>query len=118
MLGPLSPSGQIPGLGDGADPSFLDPPNVDLDQYFDSSAFLNDAHFGADGNDFNFSLDTAGLGADPLGHGVVADGNPPGANGGGDAPSPTGTEEILRDDLGAGAGADSPGRDSKRRRVG
>ncbi|PHH81401.1 hypothetical protein CDD82_878 [Ophiocordyceps australis] len=62
MLGPLSPSGQIPGLGDGNGHLF-DPPNVDLDQYFDSNAFLHDASFTGDGNDFNFSLD----GGDSLG---------------------------------------------------
>ncbi|KHN98294.1 Peptidyl-prolyl cis-trans isomerase, cyclophilin-type [Metarhizium album ARSEF 1941] len=78
MLGPLSPSGRIPGLDDGTE-AYFDPPNVDLDQYLDSNAFLDDAHFG-DGNDFNFNLDGA---AD-----VVKNGQH----------SPTGTEEIQRDD--------------------
>ncbi|KAH7116471.1 HSF-type DNA-binding-domain-containing protein [Dactylonectria macrodidyma] len=61
LRGPLSKSGHVPGLGGGTDASF-DPPTVDLDQYFDSNAFLNDGHFGGDsndfnGNDFNFTLD-------------------------------------------------------------
>ncbi|KND94074.1 Heat shock factor protein [Tolypocladium ophioglossoides CBS 100239] len=106
MLGPLSPSGHIPGLGDGND-AYFDTPNVDLDQYFDSNAFLNDANFG-DGSDFNFNLDAGGM------H------NPLNSNGGEikhqgkDTPSPTGTEEIQRDDF----GGMSPDRDSKRRRMG
>lgn len=113
MLGPLSPSGQIPGLGEGHD-GFLDPPNVDLDQYFDSSAFLDDTNYVADGNDFNFNLDAAGGIIDPLGashaNGMVA-----AAGNGSSVPSPAGTEEIQRDDLGETA---SPDRDVKRRRVG
>ncbi|KJZ80479.1 hypothetical protein HIM_00329 [Hirsutella minnesotensis 3608] len=105
MLGPLSPSGQIPGLGSDA---YLDAPNVDLDQYFDSNAFLNDANFGADGNDFNFNLDAAGL-HDPLdvNAGIRTAGSQ-------DVPSPADKEETARDDVG---GAASPDR-SKRRRVG
>ncbi|QUC21923.1 uncharacterized protein UV8b_06164 [Ustilaginoidea virens] len=89
MLGPLSPSGRIPGLGDGQE-GYFDPPNVDLDQYFDSNAFLSDANFGADGNDFNFSIDEdAAAGADPLGVDIGINGKP----------SPSGTEEIRREDL-------------------
>ncbi|KAL7951005.1 hypothetical protein V8C42DRAFT_308236 [Trichoderma barbatum] len=99
ILGPLSPSGHIPGLEDGAG-AYFDPPNVDLDQFFDSNAFLNDAHFG-DGTDFNFNLD-----ADGLGHGL---------NHKFDTPSPTGTEEIQRDDFGMN---DSPNHENKRRRMG
>ncbi|KAF5134976.1 Heat shock factor protein [Metarhizium anisopliae] len=79
LLGPLSPSGRIPGLEDGAE-GYFDQPHVDLDQFFDSNAFLNDASFG-DGNDFNFSIDGA---ADDVKNGE---------------PSPTGTEEIQRDDF-------------------
>ncbi|XP_044724384.1 HSF-type DNA-binding domain-containing protein [Hirsutella rhossiliensis] len=113
MLGPLSPSGQIPGLADGHE-GFLDPPNVDLDQYFDSSAFLDDTSYVADGNDFNFNLDPGGGIVDPLGasHGNVMAGA---AGGGGDVPSPAGTEEILRDDF---AGTANPDHDAKRRRIG
>lgn len=109
MLGPLSPSGQIPGLSDGNE-AFLDPPNVDLDQYFDSTAFLDDTGFGADGNDFNFSLDAAdGAIVNSLANGVM------GAAGAGDVPSPADTEEIQCDDFG---GTASPERDAKRRKVG
>ena len=101
MLGPLSPSGRIPGLADGEDGYFNEPSNVDLDQFFDSNAFLNDANFGADGNDFNFNID--------------ADGNA--VQGGDDNdennPSPANTEEIEREDDFNG----TPDR-AKKRRVG
>lgn len=107
ILGPLSPSGHIPGLEDGNE-AYFDPPNVDLDQFFDSNAFLNDAHFG-DGNDFNFNLD-----GDGLNHGLN-----PGLDGAAthkfDTPSPSGTEEIHRDDLGLNG---SPDHENKRRRMG
>jgi heat shock transcription factor len=95
MLGPLSPSGRIPGLDDSND-GYFDGPNVDLDQYFDSNAFLNDAHFGTDGDDFNFNIDGAG-------HDLARRGN--------GTPSPAGTEEIYRDDL------DIEGDRNKKRRV-
>ncbi|PHH73462.1 hypothetical protein CDD80_3816 [Ophiocordyceps camponoti-rufipedis] len=111
MLGPLSPSGRIPGMGDGSE-AFLEPPNVDLDQYFDSDAFLQDAQFHADGNDFNFNLDASALG-DPLAactNGVIK------PEIGRDLPSPSGTEEIQRDD--GPSRMRSPDRDSKRRRMG
>ncbi|KAM0251097.1 hypothetical protein ACHAQJ_008341 [Trichoderma viride] len=107
ILGPLSPSGHIPGLeeenGNGA---YFDAPPVDLDQFFDSNAFLNDAHFG-DGNDFNFNLEADGLN-NGLNHGLD------GINHKFDTPSPSGTEEIHRDDDFALSG--SPG--NKRRRMG
>ncbi|KAG5979320.1 hypothetical protein E4U55_005307 [Claviceps digitariae] len=92
LLGPLSPSGRIPGLGDASD-GYFDPPNVDLDQFFDSNAFLNDTTFGTDGTDFNFALDPGGAGVDPLG----AESNL--NNHDNNAPSPTGTEEIKREDM-------------------
>ncbi|PTB63898.1 heat shock factor-type DNA-binding domain-containing protein [Trichoderma citrinoviride] len=113
ILGPLSPSGQIPGLDDGNE-AYFDPPNVDLDQFFDSSAFLNDAHFG-DGTDFNFNLD-----AEALNNGINGGINS-GVNGGlanginNHTPSPTGTEEIPRDGFGLN---DSPSHGNKRRRIG
>lgn len=99
LLGPLSPSGRIPGL-DGAD-GFFDAPNVDLDQYFNSDAFLHDGNFG-DAGDFNFNLD-----ADAAA-GVAETSDLPKTN---ETPSPTGTEEIQRDDM------KSPGRGSKRQRT-
>ncbi|RFU73649.1 heat shock factor [Trichoderma arundinaceum] len=107
ILGPLSPSGHIPGLEDGSE-AYFDPPNVDLDQFFDSNAFLNDAHFG-DGNDFNFNLDADGLN-NGLNHNLDA-----GTKHKFDTPSPSGTEEIQRDDLGLNG---SPDHENKRRRVG
>ncbi|KAL6881779.1 hypothetical protein HDV57DRAFT_77296 [Trichoderma longibrachiatum] len=114
ILGPLSPSGHIPGLEDGSE-AYFDPPNVDLDQFFDSSAFLNDAHFG-DGTDFNFNLDP-----EALGNGVQGGVPNSGVNGGlaagisNHAPSPTGTEEIHRDGFRLN---DSPEQGTKRRRIG
>lgn len=113
MLGPLSPSGQIPGLGHEHE-GFLDPPNVDLDQYL----FLDDASYATDGNDFNFNLDPSHTLVDPsrANHGSgAADVAGGGGGGGGDVPSPAGTEEIQRDDFG---GTASPDRDAKRRRIG
>ncbi|KAF7562432.1 hypothetical protein G7046_g1703 [Stylonectria norvegica] len=95
LLGPLSPSGHIPGLGENTD----------------ANAFLNDDAFGGDGNDFNFSLDQDA-------HNNMLD---PGHLGGlnnnnnNNTPSPAGTEEILRDDLGLN---DSPSHGIKRQRVG
>ncbi|RCI11291.1 hypothetical protein L249_7125 [Ophiocordyceps polyrhachis-furcata BCC 54312] len=104
MLGPLSPSGQIPGVGE----TFFESPSVDLEQYFESDDFLQGPGFNADGNDFNFNLDAAALG-DPLAPSVES-------HLGQNFPSPSGTEEIQRDeDL---AGFRSPNRDSKRRRMG
>lgn len=102
ILGPLSPNGHIPGIDDGNE-AYFDAPPVDLDQFFDSNAFLNDAHFG-DGNDFNFNLDADGLnnGLDAPHHKF-------------DTPSPAGTEEIHRDDLGLNG---SPNHENKRRRMG
>ncbi|KAF4982631.1 hypothetical protein FZEAL_1780 [Fusarium zealandicum] len=110
MLGPLSPSGHIPGLGEGAE-AYFDPPQVDLDQYFDSNAFLNDSHFGGDGNDFNFTLDTEHSHNNQSLHPGQA--MPHGGNT--NTPSPAGTEEISRDDLGLDG---TPDRGIKRQRVG
>lgn len=98
LLGPLSPSGRIPGL-DGSD-GFFDAPNVDLDQYFNSDAFLHDNNFG-DGSDFNFNLDAEAAAAAA----VAAE-----QQRRNDTLSPTGTEEIERDDM------NSPTKDSKRQR--
>ncbi|RDA88459.1 hypothetical protein CP532_6679 [Ophiocordyceps camponoti-leonardi (nom. inval.)] len=108
MLGPLSPSGQIPGVSD----PFFEPSQVDLEQYFDSDAFLQGHGFNADGNDFNFSLDAAALG-DPLAPSTDVAVKP---DLGRDLPSPSGTEEIQPDEDLARLG--DPNRDSKRRRMG
>ncbi|CAM1504811.1 Fc.00g024020.m01.CDS01 [Cosmosporella sp. VM-42] len=120
LLGPLSPSGHIPGLGEGE--YFDNATGVDIDQFLDTNAFLDnnpygghdmnygghDGHFG-DGDDFNFSLDP-----DP--NNSL---HPGGANitGGinNNTPSPAGTEEIQRDDFGLDG---SPNRGTKRQRVG
>ncbi|TQV98035.1 hypothetical protein V2A60_006264 [Cordyceps javanica] len=101
LLGPLSPSGRIPGL-DGSEGFFDAPNNVDLDQYFNSDAFLHDNSFG-DGSDFNFNLDPDAAAA--------AAATTEGQQRSNDTPSPTGTEEIQRDDIN-----DTPTRDSKRQR--
>lgn len=129
MLGPLSPLRHIPDV----DENFKYPHNyfddashaVDMDQFLDPGAFgdmpsYNDLHgplpTGTDGNDFNFDVGADGGVVD---YGAVAGGLGAGAYEGGrifDAntpehtPSPAGTEEISRDDLG------SPG-PNKRRRV-
>lgn len=121
LLGPLSPSGRIPGLDDAGNPanSYFNS-DVDLGQFLDEDAFLSDGANGtsangtgagtapsaaagaayggplADGNDFNFSLDnssaTKAAAAPPF--------ESPASNGSLEAPSPAGTEEIPRDDLG------------------
>lgn len=101
LLGPLSPSGRIPGLGDPE--AYFDPPNVDLDQFFDSDAFLNGGSFGDDGNDFNFNLDQDQSGGADAGAEVKKD-----------TPSSTGTEEIPREDF-ADTGTSTRG--SKRQRT-
>ncbi|OAA70368.1 Heat shock factor (HSF)-type, DNA-binding protein [Cordyceps fumosorosea ARSEF 2679] len=102
LLGPLSPSGRIPGL-DGSD-GFFDAPNVDLDQYLNSDAFLHD--ISGDGSDFNFNLDPDA--APVTGAATAADGGQSKEN----TLSPTGTEEIQREDLA------SPTQGSKRQRKG
>ncbi|KAK3371326.1 hypothetical protein B0T24DRAFT_531542 [Lasiosphaeria ovina] len=142
LLGPLSPSGQIPGIDDSGNPSFFD--NVDYEQFINSNAF-SDQHYDTsfaglngtgDASDFDFSLD--GVGAGGVGlfpapadqatatSGGVGDHNSAAANAAAtfepgrifethstaDTPSPSGTEEIFRNDLG------SPERDAKRRRKG
>ncbi|KAM0330510.1 hypothetical protein ACHAQA_003457 [Verticillium albo-atrum] len=133
MLGPLSPSGRIPGLDESDntnnyfDNSAIDG-GLDLDQYLDSDAFNDNGPFSnldfnaGSAPDFDFSLldananpssapgTGAGTGLTPSAAGRVHDAGSTGQN----TPSPAGTEEISRDDL-AGYGG-SP-RDSKRRRV-
>ncbi|KAG5951596.1 hypothetical protein E4U53_002700 [Claviceps sorghi] len=108
MLGPLSPSGRIPGL-EAASDGYFDQPNVDLDQFFDSNAFLDDPTFGTDGTDFNFALDPGGAGVDTL----LEEGNPTNSSSSNNAHSPTGIEEIKREDMPI-----SPVLGTKRRKVG
>lgn len=111
LLGPLSPSGHIPGLSERGEHPFFDQNNVDLEQYLNSNAFLNDASFDSDGNDFNFSLndgdDVTHAGNSGFQSGQVF------GSGNNNTPSPTGTEEITRDDF----STDENGSASKRRRV-
>lgn len=109
ILGPLSPSGHVPGLGDDAG-AYFDPQSADFDQFFDINALSDNHNFG-DGNDFNFTLDT-----DPN-HPNQASLHPghvmPLTNHT-NTPSPAGTEEILRDDLRLDH---TPDRGTKRQRV-
>ena len=118
LLGPLSPSGRVPGVDEAGNPIGLFD-HVDYDQFLDPVA-LNDLNnynidfngtgiaTNTDGNDFNFSLDPSSAGdanlgqpvgqqsvfrGDDAGTGRVVD---PGSNN--NTPSPTDTEEILRND--------------------
>ncbi|KAL8365758.1 hypothetical protein RB595_004506 [Gaeumannomyces hyphopodioides] len=126
ILGPLSPSGQIPGIDDVGNPanntsnSYF-PENIDIDQFLDPSAFANPlggfdgTDFAGvnpmDGDEFNFSLDApfdggAGVAAQ---HGGIG----PGMTMHNGTPSPAATEEIFRNDIG-----DNSAPEPKRRRVG
>ncbi|KAI1418005.1 hypothetical protein F5Y13DRAFT_34354 [Hypoxylon sp. FL1857] len=111
LLGPLSPSGRIPGLDDST--GYFDD-NIDLNQYIDSNAYTADGV----GNEFDFDApnfnNSAGFdwnpdggefaSVDPLNAGRIGTPNHK-------SPSSTGTEEIFRNDL-----DDSPGRAAKRQR--
>jgi heat shock transcription factor len=150
LLGPLSPSGRIPGLDEHGNPntSYFD--TVDYDQFIHPNAF-SDPGFdagagldgigmsgtGADGTDFNFSLDGGAAGTAAAGDFAAAqDSSAGGASGGGagggagggggfesgrvfetssaaNTPSSAGTEEITREGF-----DDSPERGTKRRRKG
>ncbi|KAH9898753.1 hypothetical protein F4778DRAFT_194515 [Xylariomycetidae sp. FL2044] len=117
LLGPLSPSGRIPGLDDTN--GYFDS-DIDLNQYLEPNAYT------ADGTGHDFNFDTSGFtdnanfdwnpdtvdygsagGALDMTIGRVAETNTPVHK----SPSPSGTEEILRDDMG-----NSPGRATKRQR--
>lgn len=140
ILGPLSPSGRIPGLDSEANPNAGYFGDIDYDQFLNATAYNDpafDTSFGGvgtavntDGNDFNFSLDgnASMAGADDLsgyipvsnnaGQGPVS-GFDMGSVGGAlfetasaGTPSEAGTEEIPRNDL------EIPDRDPKRRRKG
>ncbi|KAL2020122.1 hypothetical protein VTK56DRAFT_8727 [Thermocarpiscus australiensis] len=126
LLGPLSPSGRIPGLDEHGNPTngnYFD--NVDYDQFINSNAFSDPNYESAgldgmgvsnttDGADFNFSLDGNGdyvpgatNGAGAGGQGRVLETTSPARS-----PSPAGTEEVAR------AEVESPERGNKRRRKG
>lgn len=123
LLGPLSPSGRIPGVDEtGNPPGYFD--NIDFDSFLEPSA-LNDLNYNGDfsggtagntdGNDFNFSLDapndatTSGVQGQADGSGSVP-GRVVEYGSGNNTPSPAGTEEIQRNDFG------TPEHDTKRRR--
>ncbi|KAI1381657.1 hypothetical protein F4677DRAFT_132598 [Hypoxylon crocopeplum] len=114
LLGPLSPSGRIPGLDDAT--GYFDD-NIDLNQYLDPNAYTTDttgndfnfdtSHFN-DGTHFDWNPDGGDFGTtDGLHAGRVVETNTPSHK----SPSPSGTEEILRNDLDG-----SPGRAAKRQR--
>lgn len=117
LLGPLSPSGRIPGLDEPPDYFGED---LDISQYLDPNAYTADGS----GTDFNFDAapfnDPTNLDWHPeitdfaggtAGHnmelGRVVETNTPSHK----SPSPSGTEEIMREDL-----DDSPSRAAKRQR--
>ncbi|EWZ51661.1 hypothetical protein FOCG_14058 [Fusarium oxysporum f. sp. radicis-lycopersici 26381] len=109
ILGPLSPSGHVPGLGDNE--AYFDPQSADFDQFFDSNALFGEGQYNTDGTDFNFSLDT-----DPSHQNLsLHTGHPLHHVSHHNTPSPAGTEEISRNDLRLDS---TPDRGIKRQRVG
>ncbi|TDZ74689.1 Heat shock factor protein 3 [Colletotrichum trifolii] len=118
VLGSLSPSGRIPGIGDTGsvvpNGSYFGDNDIDIDQYLNTDAYgdnaYNSLNFGGDGNDFNFTLDGGILGGADAEQGL----NGVGLNN--NTPSDTGTEEIQREGFDAFGG--SPDRGTKRRRMG
>lgn len=133
MLGPLSPSGRIPGLdldGNPAGGYFNNAGNVspfNVNDFINENAFgepafnndfgVNDGAGRADANDFSFALDDTAAelgGSYASAAGVVPNGTgfDTGSASTAATPSEAGTEEIPRNDL----FFESPERDSKRRR--
>jgi heat shock transcription factor, other eukaryote len=115
LLGPLSPSGRIPGIDENGEVAgYFSDPSVDIDQFLNSEAFMDGNHdfsaaqFAGDGDDFNFSLD--GPAENTLLHNRVIDAGSANT----DTPSPADTEEITRDDF---RQDDSPSHNAKRRRM-
>jgi heat shock transcription factor, other eukaryote len=136
LLGPLSPSGRIPGLDDQGNPGgyfsgSMSPYNLNdynVSEFLDDNAFsdpgfnqnlMPDATVATDGNDFNFGLDgnaadlTGSYTAVPSGTGMNSGFLDTGSGSAADTPSEAGTEEIPRNDLNLG----SPEREAKRRRI-
>ncbi|KAK5660979.1 hypothetical protein OQA88_12355 [Cercophora sp. LCS_1] len=124
FLGPLSPSGRIPGLDSDTAPNgdYFD---LDYSQYLNNDAFATSNFGGAQGlagDDFNFALDgSVPPGGDTGGYvsAAAVGGQQPGyeagrvfETGSASTPSETGTEEIPRGDF----GVESPERENKRRR--
>ncbi|KAI1825188.1 hypothetical protein F4861DRAFT_209395 [Xylaria intraflava] len=119
LLGPLSPSGRIPGLEESTDYFGED---LDISQYLDPNAYTADSG----GNDFSFDTSTFNDGANLDWHpemseftggvaglktesGRIVETNTPSHK----SPSPSGTEEVIREDL-----EESPSRATKRQRKG
>ncbi|KAK4101079.1 hypothetical protein N658DRAFT_516257 [Parathielavia hyrcaniae] len=129
LLGPLSPSGRIPGLDEHGNPNTGYFDTVDYDQFLQPHAFSEpgfDSNAGADGADFNFSLDGGAVGAGTSAGDFAGQFGGENAVGGGfesgrvletgspaNVGSPAGTEEIAREGF-----DESPERGSKRRRKG
>ncbi|KAL6919752.1 hypothetical protein ACHAPO_008745 [Fusarium lateritium] len=112
MLGPLSPSGHVPGLSDDAG-AYFDPQSTDFDQFFDINALSGEHQFG-DGNDFNFTLDTDPNHQNHQNQASLHPGHMMPHASHTNTPSPAGTEEIHRDDLRL---ENTPDRGTKRQRV-
>ncbi|EKJ78334.1 hypothetical protein FPSE_01439 [Fusarium pseudograminearum CS3096] len=110
ILGPLSPSGHVPGLSDDT-AAYFDPQATDFDQLFDISQ-LSGGHDFADGSDFDFAMDT-----DPnhQNQAPLHPGHVMSHTSLTNTPSPAGTEEIPRDDL--RLENNPPDRGTKRQRV-
>jgi len=116
ILGPLSPSGRIPGLDEQSE---YFPEDIDISQYLDPTAYTADGT----GNEFNFdptfpdnsNLDwqpevtdfAGGMHAANQDPSRVVETNTPSHK----SPSPSGTEEITREDF-----EESPNRALKRQR--
>ncbi|KAH8677768.1 hypothetical protein BX600DRAFT_506779 [Xylariales sp. PMI_506] len=117
LLGPYSPSGRIPGMGEEGSHYFDD--NIDFGQYLDNSAYHTDGL----PNEFDFGsanfdhTNPAAHNADTFnavtnlgpGSSHIVETSTSNQN----TPSPSGTEEITREDL-----EDSPNRAAKRQRKG
>lgn len=118
MLGPLSPGGKLPSLEEQTQQDGFFDNNVDIDQYFDSTAFLDDNGFGGDGANFDVNFDAPD---NPFATGMepqqqpAATGPAQGGKSNNTSPSDTGTEEIQREDM---AVPEESGSASKRRKVG
>lgn len=100
LLGPLSPSGRIPGLDD-PDTYFNNSGVDDFDQLFNSDAFANDPAF-LNTDDFSFPGDADDKQQQQQDK---------------DTPGSTGTEEIQRDDLATDDAMGPETRGTKRQRT-
>ena len=136
LLGPLSPSGRIPGIDEHGNPvaddyfdQFLNPDafpegdGADPLAGFDASALVDGTAHGMEG----FSLDPTTAAASGIandnGHNGYFTHASVSSAAGLNTPSPSGTEDVLRDDFGGVAvgldcrETDGQGRETKRRKV-